>query len=269
MKNAIKMFIAALMIVATMGMTGCNASPNAGYQAVLVEKPVIFGHGGIDPDPVTTGLTFIAPTTDVIYVSMQPIAVEEKFTDLMSSDGVPLEFDAQIILQVTDSVTIVKNFGGDTWYPNNIEKQFQNLTRQAVRKYTSQDAAINSSAIDKIDAEVTDNLTTYLEKTKLPVKLIKVTVGKAMPPDAIKHQRIETAQQEQRVLTMQQATLAEDARKNAETARAQADNAYKSAMGLSPDQYVALERIKMQQAACTNPNSHCVFGGGSVLVDAK
>jgi hypothetical protein len=68
----------------------------------------------------------------------------------------------------------------------------------------------------------------------LPVTLINVTVGRALPPDAIKHQRIETAQQEQRVLTEGQTKLAEDARKAAEQSRADADNAYRNALGLSP-----------------------------------
>ena len=80
--------------------------------------------------------------------------------------------------------------------------------------------------------------------------LINVTVGRALPPDAIKHQRIETAQQEQRVLTEGQTKLAEDARKAAEQSRADADNAYRNALGLSPQQFIQLETIHMQQAVC-------------------
>lgn len=41
-------------------------APDAGHEVVLVEKPLFFGHGGIDNDPVRTGRTFAALTTDGI-----------------------------------------------------------------------------------------------------------------------------------------------------------------------------------------------------------
>lgn len=268
MKNSL---LAVVMLAAVTMMTGCSASPNVGFEAVLVEKPVIFGHGGVDPEPVRTGLTFIAPSTDAIYVSMQPIQAHEEFDDLMSSDGVPLKFDAVILVQITDSVDLIKRFG-EAWYTNNIERQFMNFTRQAVRKYDSNETAIKTTAIDAIDAEITANLIKYLADTKIPVKLIKVTVGKASPPDAIKHQRIETAQQEQRILTEQQRKLAEDSRKAAELSRAEADNAYKNAMSLSPDQYLTLENIKMIREVCVS-GAKCTFisngGKAQPILDAR
>jgi hypothetical protein len=37
----------------------------------------------------------------------------------MSSDGVPLDFDAVIRLQVTDSVRLIANFG-EKWFESNV-----------------------------------------------------------------------------------------------------------------------------------------------------
>ena len=37
-----------------------------GFEGVLVEKPLIFGHGGVDPVPVKTGRSMVAITTDLI-----------------------------------------------------------------------------------------------------------------------------------------------------------------------------------------------------------
>ena len=99
----------------------------------------------------------------------------------------------------------------------------------------------------------------YIASAKLPVRLIQVTVGKANPPDSIKGQRIETATQQQRVLTEAQRKLAEDARKLAEKSRADADNAYRQAMQLSPDQFLRLETIKMQKEACAKGGTTCTF----------
>ena len=104
----------------------------------------------------------------------------------------------------------------------------------------------------------------YIKEAGLPLKLVQVTVGKANPPDSIKNQRVETAAQQQRVLTEGQRKLAEDSRKMAEQSRAQADNAYREAMQLSPNQFLQLESIKMQVQACAS--GHCTFvvGGGVV-----
>lgn len=263
--------MAALMVI-TLTVTGCStASPNAGYEGVLIEKPWIFGHGGIDSEPVRTGMSITAISTDVVYVSMQPIQADLDMKDIMSSDGVPLEFDAVIRIQVTDSVDLIRRFG-EGWYENNVKMQFFNLTRQAVRKHGMNETAISTVAIEDIDHEVSAGMDAYLKQINMPVKLIQVAVGKANPPDAIKNQRIATAAQQQRIITEGQTKLAEDARKAAETSRADADNAYRQAMSLSPDQFLQLSAINMQRDICMN-GAKCTFiSNGSrtmPILDAK
>jgi regulator of protease activity HflC (stomatin/prohibitin superfamily) len=242
------------LILAAAGMllsaAGCSSySPNAGHQIVLVQKPIIFGHGGVDSDPVTTGRTFAALTTDGIDVNMQPQKFEIELPDTMTSDGVPITFHAIMVLQVTDSVALIKNFGPD-WYANNLEEPFKTMVRQAVRKRGMNETAISTTALDTIDAEIRDELIAFMRSKSLPVKLVTMTVGKANPPDAVKNQRIETATQEQRIQTEKQKKLAEDQRQQAEQSRANADNAYREAMHLSPEQFIQLERIKMEQEVC-------------------
>lgn len=252
---------AAVLAVFAFALIGCGwTSPDAGHESVLVKKPFIFGHGGVATEPVKTGLTFVAWTTSAVIVNKQPQQFQLHFEDLMSSDGVPLDFDAIIRLKVTDSVSLIRDFGPD-WYKNNIEKEFSNRVRQAVRKHGMNETAISTVAIDAIDAEISSAMEKYLDSAKLPLRLIQVTVGKANPPDSIKSQRIETAAQQQRVLTEGQRKLAEDSRKMAEQSRAEADNAYRLAMQLSPAQFLQLETIKMQQQACAA--GHCTFVVGS------
>jgi exonuclease VII large subunit len=119
------------------------------------------------------------------------------------------------------------------------------MVRQAVRKRGMNETAIDTSAIDAIDHEIKEALIAFFLEKKLPIKLVTMTVGKANPPDAIKSQRIETAAQQQRIQTEMQTKLAEDQRKMAEQSRAAADNAYREAMHLSPEQFIQLENIKM------------------------
>jgi regulator of protease activity HflC (stomatin/prohibitin superfamily) len=249
------------LVLVLLVASGCTSvTPDAGQEAVLVRKPVLFGHGGVDPTPVKTGRSFVAWTTQAVYVPVVPQQFTVHFEDLMSSDGVPLDFDAIIRLRIKDSVRLVAEFGAD-WYKANVEAEFKNRVRQAVRKHGMNETAISSIAIDQIDDEVSKALATYVEKARLPIELMDVTVGRANPPDSIKHQRVETAAQEQRVNTEKQRALAENSRLAAERARADADNAYREAMKLSPEQFLQLETIKMQQVACAK--GPCTFIVGS------
>ncbi|HEY3785797.1 MAG TPA: SPFH domain-containing protein [Steroidobacteraceae bacterium] len=249
------MKIIALFPVAL--LAGCSVySPDAGHEVVLVEKPWIFGHGGVDPNPVKTGRTFAAVTTEGVDVYMQPQRFEADLPDTMTSDGVPISFHAIVTLQVTDSVALIKNFGPN-WYKNNIEQPFGQFVRQTVRQHGMNETAISSTAIDAIDAQIRADLDDFIKAKQLPVRLVTMTVGRANPPDAIKNQRIETATQEQRVQTEKQIKLAEDQRKSAEEARAAADNAYRQAIGLSPEQYVQLKRIEMELKVCQD--GKCTF----------
>jgi len=245
-------------------LAGCSVyAPDAGHEIVLIEKPWFFGHGGVNPYPVKTGRTYAAVSTQGVDVYMQPQKFDTEMHDTMTSDGVPISFHAIVVLQVSDSVSLIKNFGPD-WYRNNLEEQFKTMVRQAVRKRGMNETAISTTALDAIDAEIRESLIAFIKDKGLPVRLITMTVGRANPPDAIKSQRIETAAQEQRVQTEKQIKLAEDQRKAAEESRAAADNAYRQALGLSPEQYVQLKRIEMERAVCAEGKCTFIENTGAV-----
>jgi len=257
-----------LACVGVVFVSACTAAaPDPGQEAVLVRKPWVFGHGGVETTPVKTGRSWVALTTQVWYVNTVPMLFTEHFDDLMSLDGVPLDFDASLRVQVTDSVALVDKFGvfpdqngAPLWYRANVVQPFRNLVRQEVRKHGMNETAISTEAIDKIDAEIHDSVEAYIANKSLPAKLLTLTVGKANPPDSVKNQRIETAAQQQRIQTEQQKKLAEDQRKLAEESRAAADNAYREAMHLSPEQFIQLEMIKMQGHVCgIDGKANCTF----------
>jgi regulator of protease activity HflC (stomatin/prohibitin superfamily) len=228
-----------------------------------VEQPWIFGHGGVDDQAVKSGQEYVAWSTKTWYVEMAPQKYEMELSDMMTSDGVPITFHAIMILQVTNSVSLIKNFGAD-WYKNNLEEQFKTMVRQAVRKRGMNETAISTTALDAIDEEIKNAVDAFLKEKNLPVKLVTMTVGKANPPDAIKNQRIETAAQEQRIQTEKQTKLAEDQRMLAEQSRASADNAYRESMHLSPEQFIQLEQIKMQRDVCAKGGCTFIQNGGAV-----
>jgi hypothetical protein len=98
-----------LWILLVLSLAGCSSfSPDAGHEVVLIDKPWFFGHGGVETEPVKAGRTFGAVTTVGVDVDMRPLKYEQVLPDTMTMDGVPITFHAILMLQVTDSVTLVK-----------------------------------------------------------------------------------------------------------------------------------------------------------------
>jgi len=252
-------------------MTACaTVQPDAGHEAVLVRKPLIFGSGGVDPTPVKTGLKYVAFTTQGVDVNMQPRRIDSEFTDLMTSDGVPIDFHAVLTVQVTDSVKLVRDFGADMasdgtpgFWTRNIDQPFRTAVRDAVKKHGMNEMAIQATAAEDVDNIVTQHLLTIIKETGVPVRILDVSLGRANPPDAILHQRVETAAQEQRINTEKQKKLAEDQRKLAEESRAAADQAYNQKMGLNTEQYVALQAIQMQRDVCAKGTCTFIYGASA------
>lgn len=261
-----------VILICSAALAGCSAvKVDAGQEAVLIQKPMFFGSGGVVDTPVRTGRTYVAPTTDWVIVDKRPIQQKVEFADLMSSNGIPLDFDSTLAFQITDSVRLIRDFGPN-WYANNLESQYSTFVRQAVRKYDMNSIVMNannSNAVEKIDAEVTARLGQYIAQAKLPIRLLRVTVGRANPPSEILTQRIKTAEQEQRIQTETQTKLAEEQRKGAEAARAEADAAYQTKMSLNSEQYVELQRIGMLKEVCGNKNCTFITGGNGAIIDTR
>jgi len=263
-------YVVAVVVVLALGAAACRTvTPDAGHEAVLVRKPLVFGSGGVDTTPVKTGLKYVAFTTSSVDVNMQPMRIDAEFTDLMTSDGVPIDFHAVITLQVTDSVKLVRDFGAERTGPvpgfwlRNLDQPFRTAVRDSVKAHGMNEMAIQATAAEMVDKVVTEHLLQIIKETGVPVRILDVSLGRANPPDAILHQRVETAAQEQRINTEKQKRLAEDQRKLAEESRAAADQAYNQKMGLNTEQYVALQAIQMQRDVCTKGGCTFLFGGNA------
>ncbi len=261
---------ALLVPVIALLLSACSiASPDAGHQVVWVKKPILFGHGGIDSTPVTAGLEYGAISSQAIDVDMLPQRIDMEFDDLMTKSGVPVDFHIVATIEVTNSVKLVSKFGADRnekgdwgFWNRNMDQPIRTQVRDAVKKREMQAMAIDQSAADAVGEEITKAMEAIIISLGVPIKLKgPVNVGRVNPPDAIKHQRIATAEQEQRKITEIQRKLAEDQRKMAEESRAAADNAYNAKMQLSPQQYVQLKQIEMLQTVCAG--GKCTFIMGS------
>ncbi|MBI4094706.1 MAG: SPFH domain-containing protein [Candidatus Liptonbacteria bacterium] len=274
----------AVLLVVVLGLGCTAAAPDPGEVAVIVKKPWIFGHGGVRVEVVATGREWFALSTSALLVDVKPMQFTMYIDDMFSKDNVPLDFNAALRVRIVDPVKLVRDFGThnvptgkDTtmpaWYWNNVHKPWERAIRQAVKDYGMSELVADtiaegkeSSTIEEIDRSVSETMAAYFKSIDLPVELVDVTIGRATPPDEIKNERVATATQDQRSNTEKRRKLAEDQRREAEKSRAAADNAYREAMQLSPDQFLRLETIKMQDKVCgSEGKANCTFlVGGSV-----
>ena len=229
-----------------------------GHQLVINDKPYFAGHDGVRPEPITEGRILLFNTSSAEVVRMTPQSTTIVIDDFSSKNNILLDFGTTVQWRVANSVTLVKNFGVKDWFNNNLHNQYLAIVRDAVKKRTMEEMMSDPTAAAEVDNEVTAGVRKLVADEKLPVVILNVSLGRAKPNPNVLAQMNETAQQEQRKKSLFAATDAEKQRELEQTAKARADNAYRNAMSLSPEQFIQLEAIKRYSEACAK--STCVIG---------
>lgn len=118
----------------------------------------------------------------------------------------------------------------------------------------------------RIDDAVTDAIRKVVKDQGLDVEIMNITLGRAKPnPDVLQQMNL-TAAQQQRVKTLVEATNAELQRAKEQKAMADADNAYRNAMNLSPEQYLARQIAEINAETCTKAAACYVVPSGTSVV---
>lgn len=246
MKKKPMLSVLSLCLVA--GLSSCiNVAPGAGEEAVLIHKPYIFGHGGIDDEPVETGRQYEWFSTSYVIVSMLPQKFDEKLDDAASNDNTLLDFNTQIQLQVEDnkSPVLIKNYGKN-WYVNVIQEVYRNTVRNYISKFGPFDLMSNREVLDSINFAVKGDMERYIDELsaksgELPIDVVNVVVGRAIPNEKQKAEMDNTAAATQAKRTEESRFEMLKAKEAAERQRAIADKAYQEEMGLSADQFIQLK----------------------------
>lgn len=246
MKKKAMLSVLSLCLVA--GLSSCiNVAPGAGEEAVLIHKPYIFGHGGIDDKPVETGRQYEWFSTSYVIVSMLPQKFDEKLDDAASNDNTLLDFNTQIQLQVEDnkSPVLIKNYGNN-WYVNVIQEVYRNTVRNYISKFGPFDLMSNREVLDSINFAVKGDMERYIDELsaksgELPIDVVNVVVGRAIPNEKQKAEMDNTAAATQAKRTEESRFEMLKAKEAAERQRAIADKAYQEEMGLSADQFIQLK----------------------------
>ena len=257
MKKIFTIFVMSLVLV--LGFSSCTSvTPDAGQEAVKVHKPWFFGTGGVDMTPVETGLEYTWLSTDYVIVGMLPTKYDEKLDDVTSNDNTLLDFNTQIQLQVQDnkSPVLIKNYG-ENWYTNVIQEVYRNTVRNYISKFGPFDLMSNREVLDSINVAVKKDMENHIatltkKSGELPITVVNVLVGRAIPNDMQKEEMNRTAAATQAKRTEESRKEMLEAKEAAERQRAIADKAYQEELGLTTDQFIQLrawEIIKEKQGA--------------------
>lgn len=257
MKKIFSIFVMSLVLV--LGFSSCTSvTPDAGQEAVKVHKPWFFGTGGVDMTPVETGLEYTWLSTDYVIVGMLPTKYDETLDDVTSNDNTLLDFNTQIQLQVQDnkSPILIKNYG-ENWYTNVIQEVYRNTVRNYISKFGPFDLMSNREVLDSINVAVKKDMENHIatltkKSGELPITVVNVLVGRAIPNDMQKTEMNRTAAATQAKRTEESRKEMLEAKEAAERQRAIADKAYQDELGLTTDQFIQLrawEIIEKKQGA--------------------
>lgn len=264
MKRFIKIgLVAALLAVFS---TGC-VSPSkvdAGEEGVMVKKPWIVGHGGVDPSPIKTGLEWTAFSTEVVRVNVKPFNIDETYDDLVTSDNNPVDFKIHLTFKHIEGQTpvLVEKFGNG-WYSSKIREPFRNSVRDFTKSKTMFEMTTNAKVTTELEDKVKAEIRAFIKQEGIPTELVNLTVGKVMPPKAVVDATIQTAVQKQNVKTQNERVKAEEARENAEKASARADKAYMTAINMTPDQYLKMKELDNQKLAIEKGSNVSIIMGSA------
>lgn len=264
-----KQFI--ILALASLTMTSCyRVSPDPGVESVLVYKPMLFGHGGVDPTPVSTGATWCSLTTDHKEFQITPITITEEFVNMIPSDNTPISFSAYLKMQVISGKTpeLYDKFGSD-WYVHNIQPTFRAMVRDKASIYTMFQLSSKREISARLEKEIFTDIEAYAKKLGIPVKVLQVSIGAITPPEQVLAETRNTAAQNQSILTQTARANSELARKQAEVNKAIADKAYQQQMGMTTQEYLHLRQLEIEkekvEKVMDSKNVTVIFNSASPL----
>jgi len=258
-----------LALVLALSFSSCyRVQPDAGQESVLIYKPFLFGHGGVDKDPVSAGATWCVFTTDHKEFWITPITVTEDFVNMIPSDNTPVSFSAYLKLQILKGRTpeLYEKFS-DEWYKHSLQATFRTMVRDKACAFKMFDLASKREISAQLERDIFKDIVEYSKKLNIPVEILQVSIGAITPPEQVLTETKLTAAQNQSILTQDARANAETARKQAEVNKAIADKAYKTEMGMTVGEYLSLRHLEIEKEKVElikdNKNISIIFGNAS------
>lgn len=264
-----------LLLVVTHLLVSCyRVKPNGDEESVLITKPYFFGHGGVVEEPVNSGASWVAVTTEHIEFKIVPINKSENFDVVMTKDNTPVGVSVNVTLQIEKGKTpiLYKNFGSK-WYENSISPSLKSNIRNEFSKYELFDLTSKRQTSVAIQIFLIEYLNARIKTLNIPIKVIDIAIAGIQPPDEVLQETKKTAAHNQEIYSQTQRALAETARKQAEINKAIADKAYQSQMNMTTSEYLSLRHLEIEKEKVemikNNKNVSIIFGNASPTFPIK
>lgn len=265
-KPAIAAYVAiASLLVLLMINPWKRVVTEAGTQTIVVDTPLMFGAGGVREKALEPGSQWIWRTTTTVVADPKPAVIPVAIDDFVSSDNILLDFESAVTVQVTDWPKMYRLYGVH-WWKNNLERPYNAFVRSEVKQNSMSGLMSNTDVAKTVDTNLTTALEAKVKELDLPVRIVEINLGRAKPNAKILEQMNETAAQQQRLLTLEQARLAEVKRKDEQIAKAEADNAYRNNIGLDVNEFVQLQLADKQIQACKGASQCIILPPGTPTV---
>ncbi len=253
-----------LLIVFIVLCQACSySSVDAGEEAVLIYKPYVFGHGGVDSSPVSTGAVWTVWSTSVARYNIKPAKYTEKFIDLTASDNVAIDFNVYVTLKVIERKTpVLHEKSGEQWYINKVQDVLRTIVRNEGRTRSSIELRTLPQIITASQHNIKTALMEHLKLIDLPVRVTKVVIGKVVPPKGVLDEAERTASQKQREKTQLARAGAELLRAKAEKNMALADKAYADQFRMTTAQFLKNKELDIMLKAVES-------GKSSIIINAS
>lgn len=238
--------------------------PQVGYEVVLIDRPLFFGKGGIQPEPVKTKTKITWKTTEQIHVKMKQYFSNVYIDQILSKEGVPIDINFTFGYTITDSVAMVSKFKencSENWFkeyfkPIVMEPFFSDV----ISKYSLEELKIAKESTSRFGTvkEIRDKLESFILRNGLPIKLTSFYFNDIRFPPKIEEELVEILLQQTKLVTEQKRQKVEEQRLETERKRAEADIAYRNKMGMSNKDFALIRQINVMQELCRF-NKNCTF----------
>jgi hypothetical protein len=167
-------------------MTGCiqNAEVEPGHEGVVVKHPVIFGHGGVSPEPIPAGSIWIASSTKVVAIPLQPYTIKEKMKALSTLDNGSVNIRYEMVFQNLKGKTpiLYEKFGKKVWYKTKVQGLLRELTRDYVKQYSMYALCTDYNILRKLQNEAITVVNNVINTNEIPVEMKHFRIDQIQPP---------------------------------------------------------------------------------------
>lgn len=246
--KTIKLIFGILALITIMfTMPSCSVvTVESGEVAVLNDKPLLFGTGGVRSESWGPGRYYTWISTSHEKYQTIPVNYEEHFENIITADNNPVNFSAYIKISVkSDSAWYLDKKFLKEWYKNNIQPKFRTKVRDKSCPHKMFDLTTKREISVQMENELKDEMIIYCNGIKIPVIIEEVNIGSVQPQPSVLEAIALTAATVQNQKTQDAESDLQDRRKIAEEKRAISDMAYKNKMGLTNEQFVTLKYIEM------------------------